>query len=150
MRLSTQEEYGLRCLLAIVRLEGDGTGEPVTIEKIAVAEGVGYEHAAKMLRLLRRAGILDSVRGANGGYLLARQPSEISLWDALVALDPPLVGQGFCEAYAGHLDACVHAGPGCNLRALWTHVGNVLEGGLKSMSLEDLRSGRVPGARETA
>lgn len=144
MRLSPQEEYGLRCLLAVARLAPPGASEPVTIERVASDEGLGYEHTAKILRCLRRGGLVSSVRGVNGGYRLVRPPAEISVWDALVALDPPLVASGFCEAFKGQLDACVHAGPRCNLRALWSHVGNVLEGGLRQMSLEDLITGNVP------
>lgn len=146
MRLSSQEEYGLRCLLAVATLAVPDSEEPVTIERIATREGLGYEHTAKILRCLRRGGLVESTRGVNGGYRLSRPVEAITVWDALVALDPPLVGAGFCETFKGQLPACAHAGPSCNLRALWSHVGNVLEGGLRQMTLEDLIKGDVPSA----
>lgn len=144
MKLSSQEEYGLRCLLVVARLAPPGSPEPVSIERIATAEGIGYEHAAKILRLLRRGGLVDSTRGVNGGYRLSRPAVCVTVWEALVALDPPLIGDDLCGSFSGHLDACTHAVSGCNLKALWSHVGNVLEGGLRQFTLDDLLKGRVP------
>jgi Rrf2 family protein len=146
MRLSPQEEYGLRCLLSVARLAPPEAEAPVSIERIADTEGLGYEHAAKMLRLLRRGDLVTSTRGVHGGYRLARAPGSISVWEALVACDPPLVTDDLCGAFKGRLDACTHAGTGCNLKALWAHVGDVLEGGLRQFTLEDLMAGRVPAA----
>lgn len=145
MRLSSQEEYGLRCLLVVARLAPVGCPDPVAIDRIASAEGIGYEHAAKILRLLRRGGLVDSTRGVNGGYRLARNPNAIGVWDVLVAMDPPLVHKGFCDAFAGKLEACRHSGSSCSLKALWCHVGQLLEGGLRQLTLADLIAGRVPG-----
>ncbi len=144
MRLSPHEEYGLRCLVTLARLGGEREDGLVTIEQVARAEGIGYEHTAKILRALRNGGFLASARGVNGGYRLARPPSAITVWEALVALDPPLMRGDFCETYSGRLESCVHAAGTCNLRALWSHVGRILEEGLRGMTLDDLLAGRVP------
>jgi Rrf2 family protein len=69
MQLLASEEYGLRCLLRVAHARG---GEPLPIAEIARDEGISPEYAAKLLRRLRLAGLVRSVRGAEGGYLLAR------------------------------------------------------------------------------
>ena len=144
MRLTPQEEFGLRCLLAVQRAAPDGAEEPVSIERIADGEGLGYEHTAKIMRLLRRGGLVESTRGVNGGYRLARPADRISLWETLVALDTPLVGNEFCAAFAGQMDTCTHSTSHCNLKTLWSWVGSALEQGLSKVTLADLAAGRVP------
>lgn len=145
MRLTPQEEYGLRCLLQVARLAPDEASPPVSIERIADAEGLGYEHAAKIMRLLRRGELVESTRGVHGGYHLARPAERIAVWDALVALDNPLYEGGFCDAFAGQQSSCAHATASCTLKALWQHVGSTLERGLSQISLADLLNGRAPG-----
>ena len=66
MRLTSQEEYGLRCLLRVARDQ-----ESMTTPEIAVREGLTQAHVHKLMRLLRRGGLVKSVRGRNGGYQLA-------------------------------------------------------------------------------
>ena len=73
MRLSAQEEYGLRCLLQVAK---SATAGPIAINEIATREGISPEYAAKLMRALRRAGLVISTRGAAGGYHLARDPRE--------------------------------------------------------------------------
>jgi Rrf2 family cysteine metabolism transcriptional repressor len=127
-----------------MRLAPDSSAPPASIERIAEAEGLGYEHAAKIMRLLRRGELVDSTRGAHGGYHLARPASEIAVWDALVALDNPLYDGAFCGAFAGQQPACSHATGACNLKVLWQHVGQTLEQGLSRIFLADLLEGRSP------
>ena len=79
MKLSDQEEYGLRCLLQMARR----AGESVTIAELARLEGLSAPNAAKILRVLRRGGLVRSTRGQSGGYLLARPAGEINLGEAL-------------------------------------------------------------------
>src|SRR5215470_17874273 len=68
MRLTAQEEYGLRCLLQVAR----GQDTAVTTPEIAEREGLSEAHVHKLMRLLRRAGLVRSVRGRKGGYQPAR------------------------------------------------------------------------------
>ncbi|MCB9675771.1 MAG: Rrf2 family transcriptional regulator [Alphaproteobacteria bacterium] len=144
MKLTPQEEYGLRCLLQVARQAPCPAVPPVSIERIAELEGIGYEHAAKMMRLLRRGGVVVSTRGAKGGFHLARPADRISVWDALVALDPPLYGEGFCDAFTGQQESCAHANTACELRAVWRFVGSALEAGLSKLTLADLMRGGIP------
>lgn len=148
MRMTPQEEYGLRCLLVVAR-EGRGSStEPVSIERISKAEGLGYEHAAKIMRALRRGGLVESTRGAKGGFHLTRSADTITVWDALVVLDTPLVGHSFCASFKGQLDECAHASEHCTLMGLWSWVGDALQNGLQAVTLADLLAGRRPGMKE--
>ncbi|MBT3217958.1 MAG: Rrf2 family transcriptional regulator [Proteobacteria bacterium] len=137
MRLSAPEEYGLRCLVQVTRLSGD---EPARVNAIAQAEGLTPEYTAKLMRLLRQKGLVLSVRGAGGGYRLTRPAEEISVWEAMIALDSPTMGSGFCK---GPNSGCIHADEDCSLRAMWAHIGSTLQQVLKVVSIADLaRSGK--------
>src|SRR5437588_1671356 len=114
MKITAQEEYGLRCLLRLARAEAD---EPLTIPEIAAAERLTAPNVAKLLSVLRRAGLIESVRGRDGGYRLARPPADVRLGAVLLALGEPLYDGDYCDRHAG-LDAdgpCVHH-DGCTLR----------------------------------
>ena len=69
MKLSSQEEYGLRCLLRVGRAGPEGS---VTISELSRSEGISEPNVAKMMRVLRTAGLVQSTRGQAGGYALAR------------------------------------------------------------------------------
>lgn len=137
MKLTAQEEYGLRCLLQVAREEGD----TVTLREVAAAEGLSVEYAGKLMRVLRLNGLVRSIRGAQGGYALARPADEISAWDALSALDGPLVDGGFCHTHKGRGASCVRVDSGCSLRTLWTWIDGVLEQTLSRVTLVDLMQG---------
>src|ERR1700722_8639835 len=117
MKITAQEEYGLRCLLRLARADADQP--PLTIPEIAAAEKLSPPNVAKLLSVLRQAGLIDSVRGRTGGYRLARPPAEIRLGAVLLALGEPLYEATFCERHTGpEPGACVNH-DGCTLRALW-------------------------------
>lgn len=139
MQLSAQEEYGLRCLVQVARRDQAG---PVGLPDIATAEGMSTEHAAKMMRVLRKAGIVESVRGASGGYRLARPAEEITIWEVLTALGKPLFSESFCSNHSGQLSDCVHS-TGCTIRSLWSQAGAVLRRLFEAVSLAQLRDGGV-------
>src|SRR5438045_2445645 len=118
MKITAQEEYGLRCLL---RLAQANDGQSLTIPEIAGVEGLSSPYAAKILAVLRQAGLIESVRGRLGGYRLAKTPREIGLGQVLSALGEPLYDDpGYCQRHAGsETDGhCVHLGD-CTLRSLW-------------------------------
>lgn len=142
MKITSQEEYGLRCLLRLAR--DDGT-QSLTIPEIAAAEGLSGPYVAKLLSVLRQAGLIDSVRGRAGGYRLARPPAEIHLGAVLMALGEPLFDEpGFCERHRGSEaeGACVHHGD-CTLRALWHTLEHWMRRALDQISLTDLVRGGV-------
>jgi Rrf2 family protein len=137
MKLTAQEEYGLRCLLQVARqAPADGPGV-ASIRDVAEAEGLSADYAAKLLRVLRQAGLVASERGATGGYRLARPAAEIPLADVLHALDAPLYDASFCEGYAGLQPQCVHR-TSCAVRVLWRTLENALNQALSGLALADL------------
>ncbi len=134
MHLSSQEEYGLRCLIQVARAPGPA---PLTIHQIAEAEGLSPEYSAKLMRLLRQRRFVTSTRGAAGGYRLSRPAGEIQVWEVLEALGGPVFSEEFCDSHPGQLDACVHTGD-CSIRPLWRAIEGTLERLLRSVSLADL------------
>lgn len=138
MQLTSQEEYGLRCLLAVAR--HSGASSPVGIPDVASAEGLSPEYAAKLMRSLRQGGLVKSTRGAAGGYRLAREAGEISIWSVIEVLGGPLFGEEFCETHSGKASDCVHSvsPSGCSIRAMWTWVGTAVRTALSELTVEDL------------
>lgn len=135
MHLLAQEEYGLRCLSRLSRHAGSG---PLTIHEIAESEGLSADYAAKLLRELRRGGLVTSTRGAAGGYRLTRPAAEITVWDAIEVLGGSLFPESFCECHPGLQKDCVR-GTDCALRALWRRVDEAIRGVLTGITLEDLQ-----------
>lgn len=134
MKLSAQEEYGIRCLLQMAsRMEGAS----VSIPEISRAEGLSVPNVAKLMRLLRLANLVSSVRGQSGGYTLARPASEIRISAVLEALGGKLFGRNFCERHAGLEKVCVHD-RSCGLRALWIGLQSTVEAALRNLTLADL------------
>ncbi len=137
MKISAQEEYGLRCLLQIAR---SSDRESLSITEIAEAEGLSSPYAAKLLALLRQEGFIDSTRGRSGGYRLARPADQIRLGSVLSALGEQLYTEGdFCQKHAGTETegACVHSGS-CNLRSLWQTLETWMRHTLDGLTLADL------------
>lgn len=139
MRLLAVEEYGLRCLLHLVR-RPEAT---VALAEIADAEGISPEYAGKLLQGLRRAGLVQSVRGPGGGYRLTRSPDETTVWQAVTALGGPLFPEGFCACHPGQKSDCVRVGD-CALRALWRGVDDAVRGVLERVVLADLLAAEQP------
>jgi Rrf2 family protein len=134
MQLLASEEYGLRCLLQVAR---SNDGSPVSISQIAGAEGLSPEYTAKLMRELRIGGLVDSVRGAEGGYRLTRPARDISVWSALQVLGGEFFPEHFCDCHPGQRENCVRTSD-CSLRALWRTVKAALRATLEGISLADL------------
>ncbi|HJN77081.1 MAG TPA: Rrf2 family transcriptional regulator [Myxococcota bacterium] len=132
MRLTAQDEYGLRCLLAVARCEPSAC---VTIAAIAERENLSRPYVGKLMRLLREAGLVSSTRGQKGGYTLVGMPGEIRLSDVLEALDERLNTP--CEGKRSAEDGCVHDGD-CSIRALWSGVDQMVHAFLAQCTLADL------------
>ena len=133
MKLTSNDEYGLRCL---IRLGQEGPGGRLTIPEISSAEGVSEAFAAKLLRILRLAGFVTAARGT-GGYSLARPASQIVLGDVMNVLGGRLFGGDFCEMHSGQMEDCVHS-VDCSLRVLWSTVQAAVDSVLRKTTLQDL------------
>ena len=137
MKITAQEEYGLRCLLQLARAHGS---QSLTIPEIAAAEGLSVPYVAKLLSVLRQAGLIESTRGRAGGYHLTRSPAEVHLGSVLLVLGEPLFEDGiYCAKHAGpETDgACVHH-DACGLRALWQTLDQWMRHALDQITLAEL------------
>ena len=139
MKFSSQEEYGLRCLLQLAR---GGNASSMTISEISEAEGLSQAYVAKLLRILRISNFVDSVRGQEGGYTLARPPEEMRLSEVLAALGGRFYKPGFCDHYAGTSSVCAHTFS-CSIRPLWHRVQTAIDSVLERTTLLDLLEGET-------
>jgi Rrf2 family protein len=137
MKISAQEEFGLRCLLQLARQPG----ECLSLRQIAESEGISVSYAGKLLWILNRAGLVKSTRGAKGGYTLARSAGEIMLSEIIKILDEDEVGS-HCQHYAGEREACVHTGD-CTITPLVVGLNLLVQNALSQISLAQLMGGEV-------
>ena len=142
MRISSKGEYGLRALIDLAQRYGDG---PIQSHEIHQRQGVDENYLNQILILLRKAGLIESIRGPQGGHRLARLPSQITLLDALVALEGPLL-----VADSGREGASPSEPLDRELvREVWIGAREVLESYLAGITLDDLcqrkrqRSGEI-------
>ncbi len=134
MKLSAQEEFGLRCLLQIA---GEWPSRSLTIPEVSQREGISVHHAGKLLQILRQGGLLKSVRGQVGGYSLALPPDQVAVRDVLDLLGGQVYEEGFCRSHRGHERACLHS-TDCSIRSLWRSIQAALDGVLGRTTLKDL------------
>jgi len=114
----------------------------MSIQAIAQAEGLSTEYVAKLMRILRRGGLVKSTRGASGGYHLDRPPADMTLWQAIAVLGGPLFPESFCDSHPGSLSDCVHA-PSCSIRGVWRSLNDLLRVALEGLTVEDLTRGET-------
>jgi len=124
----------VRCLIQVALRDAEGA---VSAQAIARAEGMGPEYVARIMGTLRAGGLVESTRGAGGGYRLARPASEISVWDAITVLGGEFFPEGFCDCHPGRRKECIHV-TDCSIRALWRKTEGVLREALERISLKDL------------
>ncbi len=145
MRISSLEEYGLRCLLALAR---EGQGKQLSISEIAEMEGLSMPYASKLLSILRKAELVEAVRGRGGGFCISRDPGEITLLDVLTALGGPILDPDHCNRFTGQLDTCVHTIDGCSVHGVLDSLAGYISDLLSQTTLEDLvRMGQANKAR---
>jgi Rrf2 family transcriptional regulator, iron-sulfur cluster assembly transcription factor len=135
MKLSANEEYGVRCLVRLGYAEH--AGQALTIPEISQAEGVSAAYAAKILRVLRKGGFVKAARGKEGGYTLARPAGEIVIGDVIDALGGRLFKSNFCDSHAGQAPICTRS-VDCSVRSLWRAVQVAVDQVLSKATLRDL------------
>jgi len=133
MKISAQEEYGLRCLLQLATLQEN---ESLTLPQIAEREGISVANAGKLMWLLNKANFVNSTRGTKGGYALARPADEIRLSEVIKVLDKDILSK-HCESYTGVLDSCVHKGD-CGIRPVIVGLHEIVQEALSKITLAQL------------
>lgn len=133
MKISAQEEYGLRCLVQLANLPA---GESLTLPQIAEREGISAANAGKLMWLLNKAGFVNSTRGTKGGYFLARSADDIYLNEIIKVLDEDVLSS-HCDSYTGVLDTCIHTGD-CGIRPVIVGLHEIVENALSRITLASL------------
>ncbi len=134
LRLSTKGQYGVRAMYEIARGYPE---KPVNIREISEKQDVSIHYLEQILNKLRRAGLIRSVKGPGGGYLLAKRPDEISISDILLELEGPLAITSCLNPEEG----CVRVEI-CVTHLLWKALGRQIEDFLNTVTLGDLLKGK--------
>jgi Rrf2 family iron-sulfur cluster assembly transcriptional regulator len=134
MKITAQEEYGLRILIRIAACKFEGG---LNIPQLSEAEGLSSHYVAKLTRVLRMEGFINSTPGYKGGYVLAIHPENISVKNVLKTLGGELYDEGFCKTHSGSLKICTNSVE-CSARSLWQMVQFSVDQLLDKVSLDDL------------
>lgn len=134
MHVPAKVDYGLRAVLALA-----AAGGPQTADVLAEREGLPPRYLGAILADLRRAGLVASQRGAEGGFRLARPASAITVADVIRVLDGPLA-----EVRGLRPEATTYEGASAHLQEVWVAVRASLRLVLEEVTLADLVSGKLP------
>ena len=132
MKLSTKGRYGLRSMIDLARYSED---EPVSISSIAARQDISERYLEQLVGLLKKAGLVRSIRGATGGYVLARNVREISVGDVLRALEGSLEPVK-CAAFYSE-EGCM-AAEGCVTKYVWQKINESINETVDHMMLDEL------------
>jgi Rrf2 family protein len=138
MKVSTRGEYGVRAMVALAKNFGDG---PLSIAAIAKESSVPYAYLEQLIVPLRRAGLVESKRGAQGGYVLTRPPDSMRVGEVYRVMEGPVapmdcVSEDIAEQTCPLID-------GCQTRPVWLKVRDSIVDAIDSMTLADLVSGNA-------
>jgi len=134
MKITAQEEYGLRILIRIASCRDK---EGMSIPQLSEAEGISSHYVAKLTRILRMEGFINSTPGYKGGYILARAAKNININKVLKALGGALFDKEFCGLHTGTMKLCVNS-VDCSSRSLWQMIQFTVDQLLDKITLHDL------------
>lgn len=132
MRLSTRGHYGLKAMFELAKNYGSG---PISLRTVAERQNLSDHYLEQLIAVLRKAGLVKSVRGAQGGYVLAREPSEIKVGDVVRVLEGP-IAPVFCVSEKD--PGCCDEVDYCITRTVWVRVRDALATVMDSISLADM------------
>jgi len=134
MKVSTKGRYGLRAMIELSRRFGEG---PLLMKAITESQGIPIKYLHALLSSLRTAGLIRSVRGARGGYMLSKAPSEITVLEVMEALEGDLAAVDCVRE-----SAICRRSEGCASREMWCDFTRAIEDFFKGITLKDLASRR--------
>src|SRR5450432_4850854 len=138
MKITAQEEYGLRILIRIAACK-DTAG--LSIPQLSEMEGLSSHYVAKLTRVLRMGGFINSTPGLKGGYVLAKPAKEIGIKHVLKVLGGVLFDQDFCGQHAGSLKLCTNS-VDCSARSLWQMIQFTVDQLLDKITLHELANSK--------
>jgi Rrf2 family transcriptional regulator, cysteine metabolism repressor len=136
MMFSTKAEYGVRVMVHLANRDGD---RPISLGSIADAEGLPLAYLEHLVQRLRKAELVESRRGAHGGYTLARPAADITMAEVVAALEGDIAPIECITADADGALICSREGDApCPTKLLWTRVQGSIVRTLNEMTLDDL------------
>ena len=139
MKLSTKGRYAV---MAMVDLATNSEGRPVSLADIAERQEISLSYLEQLFAKLRRGGLVNSVRGPGGGYLMARTPEETRVADIILAVDEPIRAT---RCTPGQPFGCRGNQSRCQTHDLWEELGNQIYLYLSSVSIGDVMAQRIVG-----
>ena len=133
MKISTRGEYGLRALMEL----GTEPGQAMSLRDIAGRQHISLDYLEQIVPALKNAGLVRSKRGAQGGYLLAREPGDITIFDALVALEGPFDPMSCLSTGPSTVPGC-GASNSCAVQEVWRELQEAIEKVLKNLTLAEM------------
>lgn len=131
MKFSTKARYGLRAVIEIAKSYGSDI--PAKRKDIAANQGISDSYLENILIVLKNAGIIETTRGANGGYILCRDPAQISVLEIVTTLEGPLD----LVDCVSKPSACMKSSS-CSAHCLWKEISDNLKSMLEKKSLKDM------------
>lgn len=130
MKLSSRSRYGFRAILELAVEYGNG---PLQIKVIAQREDISNKYLEQLIAMLKASGLVRSIRGPRGGYMLTRAPNEIKLSEVFTTLEGPMISVECLE----HPEFCPRC-MDCVTRQVWAKMQTAMMGVLEGMTLQDL------------
>ena len=141
MRLSTKGRYAVMAMADLAE-QGKKRGKPVSLADVAERQEISLSYLEQLFGKLRRNGLVKSVRGPGGGYLLAHGPMDLRISDIIMAVDEPMSAT---RCKPGSPEGCHENKSRCLTHDLWQELGNHIFLYLNGISLEDVVKKRVLG-----
>jgi Rrf2 family cysteine metabolism transcriptional repressor len=130
MKLSSRTRYGMRAILELALEYGKA---PLQIKTISEREDISNKYLEQLIAMLKASGLVRSIRGPRGGYILAKPPAEIQLKDVFLTLEGPMV-PAECLEHPEYCSRCTD----CATREIWQELQDAIFGVLESVTLADL------------
>jgi Rrf2 family protein len=140
MKITSSIEYATRLMVSLARSHGQ---RPERAERLASSENVPVDYVNQLLLRLRRAGLVESHRGATGGYSLSREPARITLGQIVRAVDGK-VFEDVCEKYGAGEKDCRHQGQ-CSISPVWKKLGRLISDYFESVTLAGILEQQAAG-----
>ncbi|MBL4935121.1 Rrf2 family transcriptional regulator [Clostridium sp. YIM B02515] len=129
MKLSTKGRYGVKAMVDLAIHYG---GDPISIKSISERQNISEYYLEQLFSPLRRAELIRSVRGAQGGYVLSRSPKDITIAEIMEVLEGPIeISNCLDEKSCNNVDCCA-------TRLLWAKIKNSIDSVTKSTTLQDI------------
>lgn len=129
MKLSTKGRYGVKAMVELAIHYG---AEPISIKTISVSQGISEYYLEQLFSPLRKANLIKSIRGAQGGYVLNKEPKDITIADIINVLEGPIEISGCVEG-----EVCDNE-DGCATKLLWERIKNSIDEVMDSTTLQDI------------